>query len=144
MKKCFETILCLVVCICSMLTVSHAASDEYSLSPRYNNTVYETTAFVIDDSGKATVSVSYVGYSGITSGATIKIKLQKKFLLFFWQDVDIGTDNNTWVHEVTGDSYSASHTLNLSKGTYRVQVDYEIRGTGGGSDIITKEIERTY
>lgn len=145
MKKTIYLILCCMFMVGSLGTISYAATgDDYVAMPRFNNTATTNTDFTIDGNGKATIQVSFVGYEGITTGATIKVKLQKKFLFFFWQDVDIGTNGKVLQYEVTGDYCFNSYTLSLSKGTYRVQAEYEIRGTGGSADVITEEVECSY
>lgn len=145
MKKIICLVLCCVFSLGAFSTVSYAATnDDYAVMPCLNNTAITNTGFVIDDNGTATIKVSYIGYEGITTGATIKVKLQKKFLFFFWQDVDLGSNGNMLQYEVVGDNYFNAYTLSLSKGTYRVQVEYEIRGNGGSADVLTEEIERSY
>ena len=145
MKKLVSLLLSCVFLFGAFSTVSYAESDSaYEVMPRLNNTAITNTGFMIDDNGIATIKVSYVGYEGITTGATIKVKLQKRFLLFFWQDADIGSYGNMLQYEVTGDNFYESYSFSLSKGTYRLQVEYEIRGSGGSPDVLTEEIERTY
>lgn len=145
MKKIICLLLSCVFLFGAFSTVSYAETGSaYEVMPRLNNTAITNTGFVIDDNGTATIKVSYIGYEGITTGATIKVKLQKKFLFFFWQDVDLGSNGNMLQYEVVGDNYFNAYTLSLSKGTYRIQVEYEIRGSGGSADVLTEEIERTY
>ena len=145
MKK-FICLLLSCVFLCGAFsTVSYAATnDTNAVMPRLNNTAIVDTGFVINDNGLATIKVSFVGYEGITTGATIKVKLQKRFLLVFWNDVDIGSYGNMLQYEVTGDNFYKSYSFSLPKGTYRIQVEYEIRGSGGSADVLTEEIERTY
>lgn len=143
MKKTICFILCCTFLIASFGATSYASAEvEYPIMPRLNNTASTNTTFVIDSNGAATIKVSFIGFEGITTGATIKIKLQKQFLFFFWQDVDIGgDDDNILRYEVVGDNYNKSLSLSLSSGTYKLQVEYEIRGTAGSSDILAEEIE---
>lgn len=136
MKKILSFIICCVTIMGAMHTT--VSAQEYGITPYYNNTSRTTTNFTIDDSGKATVYVSYTGYQGITSGATITTRIQKRFLFLFWNDIQ------EWTDEATGDSYATSHSVSVSSGTYRVQVEYEIRGTAGEADNINEELERTY
>ncbi len=143
MKKIISIILCAAVLLSMLITVASADGND-GIAPCLNNTSFSTTNFIIEDE-TAYVSISYDGYPGITTGATITSKIQKKFLLFFWKDVDIGMPNNEWVDEVTGCYYLNEHTAPItSKGTYRAVVDYVIRGTGGSDDVFTAEIEFKY
>lgn len=146
MKKALSLFICCIIFIGCFQTASLAYDGEASqITPYNNNTISTNVSFVISDDGIATIILNYVGYQGTTTGATITTKLQKKFLLFFWQDVDIGTADNVWVDESSDYRYSTSHSIALSKkGTYRVQVEYQIRGTGGATDVITLEKEAEY
>lgn len=145
MKKFICLLLSCVFLFGAFSTVSYAATnDTNAVMPRLNNTAIVDTGFVIDENGVATIKVSFVGYEGITTGATIKVKLQKRFLLVFWNDVDLGSNGNVLQYEIVGDNCFELYTLSLSKGTYRIQVEYEIRGSGGSADVLTEEIERTY
>ena len=118
---------------CINTTVFAAEND--GVSTCANNSSRTNTVFSIDDNGLATVIVSYVGYEGITSCGIISIKIQKRFLLAFWQDVDGGA----WTDYSSDVSYINSHSISVKSGTYRVQVEYQIYGTGGDTDIITEE-----
>ena len=116
-----------------------------TVMPRLNNTSHTSTNFTITTAGKATISATYDGYYGITTGATITSYIEKRTLGVFWTKVDIGQPNNEWV-DISTDYYDAfGHVVYLdSKGTYRATVVYEIRGTGGAADIIDYQQERTY
>jgi len=112
------------------------ASD---ISMYNNNTGYNYTAFAITDSGLACVSYVYDGYEGITTGAEITIKIEKRNFLIFWTDVV----EETVV--VTGESYDGTYSYQLSKtGTYKCTVTYRVSGTGGADDVITFEDTKTY
>lgn len=135
MKKILSAIVCVIVLI-GCIPLSVFASE--AITPYYNNVVRQSTLFDIDENGIATVKASYVGQSGVTTGATIKTKIQKRFLLVFWSDVA------SWTDEATGHYYSNTHSTTVESGYYRAQVEYTIRGTGGDSDVITDELEYSY
>ena len=84
----------------------------------------------------ASVIAQYYGYSGLTTGATIEITIQKRFMLFWWNDVDGGH----WIDTVSSSSGSVSHSLPVSSGTYRAVIRYKIYGSGGGYDEITQTV----
>ncbi len=95
--------------------------------------------FTITSGGKAKATAYYFGKTG-TTGATITIKLQKKFLLFFWSDVD-GAE---WTDYKSGQNNSASHEFQLSStGSYRAVYTYDLYGTGT-TDHIEKTAEASY
>ena len=140
-KKLLSFLLAIFILTISTVPI-YAAND--NITPRYNNTAIVETSFVIDDNGVAWVSAMYNGYIGITTGAKITIKLEKKFL-WWWNDVDNGCADNTYVKEFTGDFDSLSYSLQLSKtGKYRATVVYTIYGTAGDPDVITYTGECEY
>lgn len=138
MKK----IICFVLCITTMfglLSVSAfaASSQDSGIMPCYNNVGLTQSIFCIDPDGLAHVSVSYDGYSGITTGATITIRLQKKVLGLFWSTVDIGEPDDMWIDHASGYLYHNSHSYQLTdKGTYRAEINYTIYGTAGPADEV--------
>lgn len=137
MKKLLSVTIVLMPCFLSAVNV---LANDYGVAPCYNNVSDTFTDFSIDSNGKASVYVSFDGYSGVTTGATISVKLEKK-ILWWWSDVD----NASWSDEVSGSTFSTTHTIQLSSGgTYRCTYEYQIRGTGGATDTITGEIECKY
>ena len=109
------------------------------ITPYYNNAVNTSTSFYISDDGEADVSVFYTGRSGITTGATICIKIEKRNLLVFWKEVV----ND--VYYFREESHAETFVYQLEKtGTYRCTVDYLISGTGGADDEITFQDTKTY
>ena len=134
MKKGISFVLIVVV----LLSFSINILADSQIAPCYDNVAMTDTIFNISSSGNAKVTVSFEGSPEIISGATIKTKIQKRFLFFFWQDV------TEWVDEVAGSYYTNSHSITVDSGTYKAIVEYTIRGTGGDPDVITDEIERTH
>ena len=135
MKRFLICLLCMLM-IFSYVTVPAAATND-GIMPCYNNVISTRTQFDISDSGVATVTVSYNGIPGVTTGATITTKIQKRSLGLIWTKIDIETTNNEWVDSTRVESYSTFHSVALpDTGTYRVIVEYEITGTGGANDVI--------
>lgn len=133
----------LVIVTLILLTLPAAAGGE--ATPFYNNTVKTTTNFGISSSGVATVSLSYTGIRGVTSGATITTYLEKKILGLFWTRVDLGNANDEWVDTSESYTYATSHSVQLEgKGTYRASVIYEVSGSGGATDVVPYEMEKVY
>lgn len=109
------------------------------IMPLNNNTSLTSTDFYISDSGLATVDLKYNGFTDITTGATITIKIEKRFLLVIWNDVVSDTIT------VTGERYSDTLYYQLEKsGTYRCTVVYTVSGSGGADDVITFEKTASY
>lgn len=102
---------------------------------RYNNTSIVLSKFQITN-GVAIIDADYSGYLGVTTGAVIESKIQKK-ILFWWFDVNNGQANNTWVDTFSTWYGRTQHTLGISEsGSYRAVIKYTISGSGGSDDII--------
>ena len=134
MKK--ITSIMLVVLFCFFMVVPISALEN-GATPRYNNVQLTDASFYISSEGKAEIVIDYNGYEGVTTGATITSKIQKK-TLWWWNDVD----DASWTDEVTGHYNTVVHYFNLSKsGTYRLVYEYQIRGSGGAADVISGNLE---
>lgn len=136
MKRKICLILSCILMIAAIIPTSVFANDVSLLN---NNTLRVVTAFSITDTGEARVTYQYTGYPDITTGAEITIKIEKRNLLIFWNDIV----EETVV--VTGERYDGVYRYQLSKtGTYRCTVTYRVSGTGGADDVITFEDTDTY
>ena len=136
MKQKLSLLFVLVFSVFSILQTVVLADD---ISLFNNNTATTFTDFAIVDDGTAIVNVNYTGYSDVTTGATIKITIEKKTLLFFWNDVISET------YTVNGYRYTNEYCYQLEDtGTYRCTVEYVISGTGGADDVITFENTKAY
>ncbi len=134
-------LICLsIVMLIGVFVNTAGASD---VMPCFNNTSSVIDSFGINSNGKATVAVDYSGYT--SSSATITVKLQKKFLIFFWKDVDIGQPDNTWTDYVYGTDFTKEYTHYLSDtGKYRAIITYTVSGVGGPDDVIEHTHEDEY
>lgn len=134
----------LLVAILASITGNALASDN-DIMPRFNNTSLTSTNFVISTDGKATITATYNAYRDVFTSARITSYIEKRTLGVFWSRVDIGQPNNEWVDVSTEYADAFGHEFYLTKtGTYRATVVYEISGTGGATDVIDYEQERTY
>ena len=136
MKKKFCLLFILVFVFVSIVQFSVLASD---IMPLNNNTLAAKTRFSISNTGEAVVSLNFEGYSNVTTGATISIKIEKRNFLLFWTDVveETITVNNYYYENAL--YYQLEDT-----GTYRCTVEYVISGSGGADDVITFEDTQTY
>lgn len=132
--------LCLILIFIFIFTGGFTQTAFASnITPYYNNTISTDTTFNISENGKANVSVYYDGYPGTTTGATICIKIEKRNLLVFWNEV---VNDVYYFREA---SHAETFVYQLEKtGTYRCTVDYLISGTGGADDEITFQDTATY
>lgn len=134
MKKLTAILLTLIF---GIILVVPVGALENGSTPRYNNTAKISYDFYISSEGEADIYLEYLGYQGVTTGATITSKIQKKTLLW-WSDVD----GANWTDELSGFYNSVSRQFHLNKsGKYRLVYEFEINGTGGASDVISGEVE---
>ena len=137
------TCLVLIVVLLVVSVIPMISAD--TIMPRLNNTANTSTNFTITSAGKATVTATYNGYRGITTGATVTSYIEKRTLGLFWTKVDIGEPNNEWVDTSTDYADVFGHIIYLEDtGTYRATVVYEISGSGGATDVIDFEKTVTY
>ena len=129
MKRELSLIIATIILISSILSISVSANDNIEL---FNNNAAAThTAFIIDETGLAIVSVDCLGYEGITTKIEVDVHIEKRNFLFFWENV------RHEIYVVYVYRYFDEHTYQLnSKGTYRCTVTYTISGTGGEDDVI--------
>jgi hypothetical protein len=93
---------------------------------------------VVDEEGGEAV-VSYEGYEHSFVKAAVTFKLQKKYLLFFWEDLDEWSGISTNIHGFF------VHLFPLDgKGTYKVNMSLAVMGNDGSVDVIEDSLERTY
>ena len=144
MKKLIVTLICFVLLIGVMSTPALAAIGDSASEPYYNNALRINSKFSIDSDGVASVYVSYTGRSGVTSSVYITSKIQKQNSNGSWSDVNNGMTNNLWIDASTNVRYSNTHTLTVSRGTYRAVINYTINGSGGVADVQEDIISYTF
>ena len=139
MKKITKTFLiislALIMCLSSIPVF--ASEADTGISPRLSHMGSGKFVFSATETG-GHVTVTYEGYDSFVQ-ARVTVKLQKRFLLVFWNDVDEWTTTST---ELLG---FLSHTFTLNgKGTYKASLTLEVTGTDGTVDVINDSIESTY
>ena len=128
--------LALVMCFSSMPIYAHAMAN--GASPRFSTLLNSTTAFTTSDSG-GTAVVKYDADETNFARIDVNVKLQKKFLLVFWTNVD------EWSTSSTNPGGILSHVFTLNgKGTYKATFTVTVTGVDGTVDTFTEEIESKY
>ena len=134
-KAFFIISLALIMCLSSLPVF--ASEADAGIAPCLSHMGGGSFTFSATESG-GNVVVTYEGYDSFVQ-ARVTVKLQKRFLLVFWSDVDAWTTTST---ELLG---FLSHTFALEgKGTYKATMTLEVTGTDGTVDVITDSIESTY
>ena len=126
-----KRIISFVLLLCVFITPVYANGDssseimpirEVATSCNYN--------LVVSSSGIASINFNYILMENAQS-IRIETKIQKRFLLVFWNDVDGGQ----WTDSFTTTTGSFRHTLQLQKtGTYRAVFHVYAVGTNGSVD----------
>ena len=139
MKKITKvTLAMLLVLVLSMTSITASATEA---TPNYNEGIMPCLEHIsradfnftaLSDGGHT--SIYYNALDGSFSRAEIKVKLEKKFLLVFWNDVDEWSASST---DLDGYFYHL-FTLN-GNGTYRATFTLTITGNDGTVDTITDE-----
>lgn len=139
-KTLLATCLALVLLFTGMPITALAASNntEATISPRFSHLIDVGFIFTATSSGGHT-NVSYTGYSDSFAKADIHVKLQKRFLLVFWTDVDEWNVSSTEYYDDLSHSFALDGT-----GTYKATLTFTATGTDGTVDTYTDTIESKY
>ena len=123
----------LLIAILSMANVTSFATDE-GISPRLSHMESGGFSFaVVDNIGY--IDVTYYGYDSFVR-ADLNVKVQKRFLLVFWNDV---YEWNASCTDIEGEFY---HEFDVEKsGTYRANFTLTVTGNDGTVDTIPITIE---
>ena len=134
MKKITKTLVAIMlIAVLSMTNVVAFATDE-GISPRLSHTENGGVSFAaIDNVGY--IGVTYYGYDSFVR-ADLNVKVQKRFLLVFWNDVYEWNASST---EIDG-NFDHEFDLNGS-GMYRAKFTLTVTGNDGTQDVITDTIE---
>ena len=143
MRKITKSIIAIMlVAIMCMTGVTAFATNEKlntdtGITPRLSHLEDALFYFSATDNG-GNAEVLYYGYDSFAR-AEITIKVEKRFLLVFWNDVDEWSASSTDAE----DYFFHTFTLNGS-GTYRATFTLKITGNNGTVDTIEQVIESKY
>ena len=137
MKKIAKTLIAIfLIAIMGMTSITAFASSE-SPSPRLSHMSNGSFSFSATANG-GYADVSYYGYDSFVR-ADLTVKIEKRFLLVFWNDVCEWSASST---DLNGIFYT---TLPLDgSGTYRATFTLLITGNDGTVDTIEQVIESKY
>ena len=133
LKSTILVMLSLLMCLASMPV--YATESENQIMPRLSHMADASFSF------DATSSVGYIyatytGYSASFVSAKLTVKIEKRFLWAFWNDVGTWTSTSTDLDGV----FYYEMSLNGS-GTYRATFTLEVTGTNGTVDVVESVIE---
>ena len=136
MKKTLKsTLLILMSMLVCLTSIPVCAVEENQVMPRLSH--IGDASFTFDaTSSIGYISADYTGYSPSFVSAKLTVKVEKRFLWAFWNDVGTWTSTST---ELLGSFY---HEMALNgSGTYRATFTLEVTGKDGTVDVITDTIE---
>lgn len=137
MKKTIKSILLILMSmlICLTSISVYAAESENQVMPRLSH--MDGASFAFDaTSSVGYIAADYTGYSASFVSAKLTVKVEKRFLWAFWNDVGTWTSTST---ELFGSFY---HEMSLNgSGTYRATFTLEVTGTDGTVDVVESVIE---
>ena len=137
MKKTLKSILLILMSMLILLTSIPvcATESENQVMPRLSHVGVASYSFDATSS-VGYISADYTGNSASFVSAKLTVKVEKRFLWAFWNDVGTWTATST---ELLGSFY---HEMSLNgSGTYRATFTLEVTGTNGTVDVITDTIE---
>ena len=134
MKKIKKTLVAIMLIAIMSMTNVVAFATEGEINPRLSHTDSGGFSFAANDN-VGYVDVTYYGYDSFVR-ADLNFKVQKRFLLVFWNDVYEWNASST---EIEG---LFSHTFELNgSGMYRANFTLKVTGNDGTVDTITSTIE---
>lgn len=138
MKKLAKFLLVfLLISVMCLTNVTAFASEAGGVTPRLSHINNATFVFSATSNG-GHLTTSYNGYSSF-SKANLNVKVEKRSLLVFWNDV----------YEWNTSSTNANDVLYYlcpldGSGHYRATFTLTITGTDGTTDVITDTIKSNY
>ncbi len=141
-----KAIMILVACIilCAFPHPVYAAIGNYRIVPYHLNVDDCIVEFSVSDD-TAKIKIDYFGNSSTFLRAEVTVKIQKRFLLTLWRDVDIGCTNNEWNDSsiFLNGTFSNSFAVDGS-GYYRALITVKFYGTTGVVDTVELTEEFNY
>ena len=132
-KTLLITLLTLIMCFNAMSVGASAAEIE----PRLSHVNSVDFTFTASESGGRTLITCY-GYDSFER-IDVNVKLQKRFLLVFWNDVDEWNASSTDPYAILAHTFALNGT-----GMYRATFTVTVTGSDGTVDVITETIESKY
>ena len=143
MKKITKALIAIMlVAIMCMANVTAFATDDQTnintgITPRLSHMEDCSFSFSTTANG-GNCSVLYYGYNSFVR-ADLTVKVEKRFLLVFWNDVGEWSASST---DINGYFF---HTFELNgTGTYRATFTLKITGNDGTVDTVEQVIESKY
>lgn len=141
MKKLLSVLLAIVTSFlpaAKIAPLQNESQTQQEIIPLNQNTLQTQTNFYITENGMAHVYVDYIGYQGVTDGASISILIEKENGTFF---------KTVYEKTVTASGeyyYNAFEYPLAEEGIYHCTVVYTVSGMGTEKDSITFQDCQSY
>ena len=137
MRKITKTLLIPILTLIMCFSATSINASAAGIQPRLSHVMGVDFSFTASESGGRTLITCY-GYDSFER-VDVNVKLQKRFLLVFWTDVD------EWNASSTDPNALLTHVFTLNgTGTYRATFTVNVTGSDGTVDVITETIESKY
>lgn len=124
----------------AVMVVPTFAATGNEITPYFNNIATVETVFTIDEDGVGMVTYTCRGYRGITTSITVETRIER-LSGSSWVQVE----GASWTNTSTLYYCASDHSIQLpARGTYKAVVTYTVAGSGGATDVITRELQETY
>ena len=140
MKKTIKTFLLIILSMIMYFTSipAYAAETENQATPRLSHMAEASFAFDATSSG-GYIDCRYTGYEASFIHAKLTVKVEKRSLLVFWNEV------GTWTSASMDLDGSFYHVMALNgSGTYRATFTLQVTGVDMTVDVVDMVIESSY
>ena len=138
MKTTVKTLLLIFLSMFMCLSSIPTYAAENQIIPRLSHMDDASFVFSAEETG-GYIEVDYTGYAESFLGAKLTVKVEKRFLLVFWNDV------GTWTATSTDLNGYFSYVMPLNgSGKYRATFTLEVLGKDGTLDVVDMVIESDY
>lgn len=137
MRKITKTLLITLLTLIMCFSATSINANAAEIQPRLSHVGSMNLLFVANQSG-GHISIDTMGRDSFEK-IDVNVKLQKRFLLVFWTDVD------EWNASSADPNALLTHVFTLNgTGTYRAIFTINVTGSDGTVDTITHTAESKY
>ena len=144
-QRTWVTLILTILLVCTMLTPAYATPIADEIMPRLNTNINATSIRNLSSTGVLSVTNTYSVNDSQVTKVVVTTYVEKRNLLLFWDQVDIGTTNNEWVDYGSNGYFSKSHSAQMpSSGTYRITTIFDVYNGSALLDSIEKISKLNY
>ncbi len=111
---------------------------ESNIMPLVDDEHTVNTNFVIASNGYGEATAIYRAPTGSVQRVKVTIVIEKKFLLFFWDEIE------RWSATFTEPSFTYTETFSTARGTHKATFTFEVTAADGTTETFSREMETVY